>query len=313
MTSKFCCPRCGYSTNHKTSINLHFKRKNTCKVIVDGIVLSDEVKQSVLNGSFISPHFLKQTAPCITTNNIVNIMINGKCNIMTNQIIVDRIAPHVDKLKWGQGKVFDRLNVYQEKVQDANHTFCEDDVYIMAKDITETRDQRRLTDAYYSFDVKNKTYFIRKDDDEHAWIWVPCLMEDIFDDITVQLEEYVFKYNEVKLNNEYKENKVRALPKIIEFYKILKYLLMEPQCCVANWDNEILYMSSDAEHLVPNGYELRDELKQIFTETQTDAWQMMNCREKIGTLIRGNGETTFEMIENLVGSMFDFISQSKDQ
>jgi len=310
-TSKYVCPRCGYTINHKTSISLHFKRKTACKLKYNGLeIMSDDVKQAVLSGSY--RHAPDAPSQHITNNfsGIFNVIINGHCNIMTNQIIVDAITPHVDKLKYGQGKVFDRLNVYQEKIEDTNHFLCEEDVYTMTKDITETRDKRRLTDAYYSFDVKNKIYYIRRDDDNLKWIWVPCLLEDIFSDIVIQLKEYVFISAEVKLNNEYTTDKESASLKLIEFYKILKYLLMKPLCCSARCDNQIMFMSSDEEHFVFNGYELCDELCNIFSETHIDVWQMMQFREKIADLIRSNGETTFAMIENLVGSMLKALNFS---
>jgi hypothetical protein len=308
---KYTCPRCIYTTNDKVCMRKHFNRKKPCQLNEDGILeLTEEIKQQVLSLSYLkNKKCVNEDVPEKTTqitNNftsIVNIMINGQCNIMNNQIIVDAITPHVDKLKYGQGKVFDRLNVYQQKVEDTNHVLCEDDVYTMTKDITETRDQRRLTDAYYSFDVKNKTYYIRRDDDDYKWIWAPCLLEDIFSDIVVQLREYVFISAEVKLNNVYTHDKELALPKLIDFYRILKYLLMKPLCSSARCDNQIMFMSSDDEHFVVNGYELCDELSKIFNETQIDAWEMMQCRERIADLIRTNGETTFEMIENLVGCM----------
>jgi len=301
-----------YATNDKVCMRKHLNRKKLCQLTEDGILdLTEEIKEQILSLSYVKnkKHYYDVvhdlTPPQVTNNftSIVNIMINGQCNIMNNQIIVDAITPHVDKLKYGQGKVFDRLNVYQQKIEDTDHILCEEDVYTMTRDITETRDKRRLTDAYYSFDVKNKTYYIRTDDDHHKWIWTPCLIEDIFSDIIVQLKEYVFISAEVKLNNEYNEDKIVALPKLTEFYKILKYLLMKPLCCSARFDNHILFMSSDEEHFVFNGYELCDELNKLFNETQIDAWEMMQCREKIADLIRTNGETTFEMIENLVGSM----------
>jgi len=53
VLEKYICPRCGYSSNHRTSIHLHFKRKKVCILKEDGMsILTDEVKQMVFDGVF---------------------------------------------------------------------------------------------------------------------------------------------------------------------------------------------------------------------------------------------------------------------
>ena len=47
---KFTCPRCGYNSDKKDSMQKHFNRKNLCKPIVNDIKL-EKYKEKILNSS----------------------------------------------------------------------------------------------------------------------------------------------------------------------------------------------------------------------------------------------------------------------
>jgi DNA-directed RNA polymerase subunit RPC12/RpoP len=47
------CIRCGYDTNHKSKMTLHFSRKNICKPILNDVIL-DDYKKDILNGKIVT-------------------------------------------------------------------------------------------------------------------------------------------------------------------------------------------------------------------------------------------------------------------
>ena len=50
MCEKYGCPRCGYETDIKQSMNLHlYKKKKPCPATVNNIELTDEIKEYILN------------------------------------------------------------------------------------------------------------------------------------------------------------------------------------------------------------------------------------------------------------------------
>jgi hypothetical protein len=309
-----------YATNKKTHMKNHMNRKNPCKIHKDGIFLTDTIKTDVLNcdykhiqqNSHITPPDVKEkheTTICNNNTYLTHTIIHQQCNILTHQDLVSMVLPHVKSLKYGQSKVFDRLNTFQQHVEDEQH-IDHKDVLTMTNDITQTRDVQTLTDAYYSFNKVNRNYVRRIDGvGKHDWTWQPCDYEDILTEIVEQLKEYVFVAYEVKLNNHFMEN--RESSQLINFYKINKYFLIKPRCVSARHDNQALFFNTDEEYDEhPGTIELCDELNKFFDNTIVDPWEMKEFLDKIKHLIQSNAETTYNMIEKLVCNVGDIVIPS---
>jgi hypothetical protein len=307
---KYTCPRCLYSTNQKGHMRRHLNRSTPCQMHQIGVFLTDTIKEDVLQCNYI--HAKQEQIPEIVhektnkeTKNETTIFnttytVIQQCNILTNQDLVSLIYPHIKSLKYGQSKIFDRLNPFQQQVEDEKH-IDHKDVLTMTNDITQTRDDQTLTDAYYGFNKVNLNYVKRIDgiEGKHHWTWQPCLYSDILSEIVEQLKEYVFVAYEVKLNNNFKENGDSM--QLINFYKINKYLYIKPLCCTARHDNQVLFFNTDEEYDDnPGTIELCDELNALFDNTNVDLWEMKDFLEKIEHLIQSNAGTTYDMIIKLV-------------
>ncbi|KAG1677567.1 hypothetical protein FOA52_014465 [Chlamydomonas sp. UWO 241] len=232
-----------------------------------------------------------------TISNIINYIMISQCNMMTNDALQTAILPHIRAVKYQQDKVFDRLDHFQSHHVDNDRCIESEDVFKMASELSRTKDVRSLLDAYYSYNGENKFYVKR--DDEENWKWKPCAFSDILDEIIEQLNEYVFKQYEVKLNNKY--NVDGETDDLINFYKLNKYLLIKPLCCHARHDNEVLHLSNTVGFEEKTAsFGLCEELNALFDATVADTWTMMSFRKKIEQLIQTNAETTYKMIEKLV-------------
>lgn len=63
----YCCIRCGYKTEHKTNMKHHFYKKlRPCPGSINDIVLTDEIKQSILDNRV---YHLPKEKP---ENNVIN-------------------------------------------------------------------------------------------------------------------------------------------------------------------------------------------------------------------------------------------------
>ena len=154
---------------------------------------------------------------------------------------------------------------------------------------------------YYSYNIANKFYVKLAN-----WNWNPCTFSDILDEITDQLTERVFKQYEVRLNNKYRVD--GEIDDLLNFYKVMSYLLIKPLCCRARHDNEVLHLSNTVGYEEKtDSYGLCAELKGLFDATVVDPWIMMGFRKEIGRSIRTNASrnvvTTYNMIEKLVCEM----------
>lgn len=81
------CIRCGYTTNHKTSISLHFQRKKPCAANTN-IVLTDDIKRTILENRIY--HLPKEPIQ-MSIANIKNLTLN----IPTAETIAIS-RPHLD-------------------------------------------------------------------------------------------------------------------------------------------------------------------------------------------------------------------------
>ena len=85
MKYKYECPRCGYDTNDKTKMFRHlYENKKTCPGCINNIVLTDEVKQYILDNKrykYIDP--IKEHKSTQYVINILNKMdISQKCTFV---------------------------------------------------------------------------------------------------------------------------------------------------------------------------------------------------------------------------------------
>ena len=76
------CPRCSYSTRHKTNMKNHFyKLKSSCPAVTSDMELTDEIKEHVLNNRVYRPQTPVQHEPSTSTiihqYNTINNFIAG--------------------------------------------------------------------------------------------------------------------------------------------------------------------------------------------------------------------------------------------
>jgi formylmethanofuran dehydrogenase subunit E-like metal-binding protein len=284
----YTCPKCLYETGHLCRIESHFARLRPCKLQKGGVLLTDEIKASVLCKSYVVEEKTKKEMPNITYQYINN----GSINILTNRDLVTATVPFIHDLV-SKSTIFERLDDLNHEEIDESH------IYKMTKCITHTQDQTNLADAFYSYDVVNKNYTKRMDRCGHNWIWKICTFEEIFTDIIEQIRKRVFIPYEISLNNEFASETI-DVSKLHEFYKISQYLLIKPLCCEAKHDNQLLHKRSDVEYFEWAVSDLRDTLCDIFYATHIDVWEMATFRNNIKKLIETNADTTFKKIKDLI-------------
>jgi hypothetical protein len=223
--------------------------------------------------------------------------------------LVNLTTPLVERLKYGHSKVFDRLNQFEEHIED-EQPINKSDIYTMTNDVTTTKDKHKLSDAYYGYNSVTKGYMKRIDDNKNIWEWRHCSLKEIFSEIIEQLKEYVFIPYEIKLNNQYQTDS--DCTQLGEFYKINKYLLIQPLCCAARHDNQVLFFNTDIEYDEhPGKIELSEFLNDKYNTTVIDSWEMMKFRDDIEDLIQTNAETTFNMIQDLICGALQCKAQRK--
>jgi hypothetical protein len=316
----------------------HFKRKKPCKLVYDGIELTDEIKPMIISGSYKPPitklpinhpeHMNSQVTnsfnTCNNNINIIQFIIDGKMNATE---VIHKLEGHAKHHMYGHEILYRRLDDIRSEIEEGSdrYTFTPDtkeDLMMLTDKMTKCLDHHTLSDAYYSYDSLNKVYCMRCDEDKmdktQTWLWKPCKEGEIMSHIMDMMKERVFDDYDTLLCRKYNENPSDTLKEKVEgFYKILKYFLIKPKCCIARHDNEILYYSCDDEyndHSV--GFELSETLNNLFNNLNIDLWQMMNIRTSILEIIEGNAKSAFSVIKERVIDMInldrDLINNMRD-
>ena len=147
---------------------------------------------------------------------------------------------------------------------------------------------------------------MRSDEDtsERAqkWFWKPCSEKFILDHILKQMKELVFDDYDTQLSRRFvvlDDAEIRE--KIIEFYKILRYFMIKPKCCIARHDNEILFYSVDDEyrdHTV--GFELCETLQKMYKEVPIEVEALYKTRDSVLEIIQTNAQSAWSIIKEKV-------------
>jgi len=339
----YCCPRCGYTTSKCSSINLHFKRKRPCRIAVDGVLLTDDITQLILSGCYkehnapiynkpsqqivntdqlratevhgdqINTKNFNKTENIIQNNFVVQYIIDGK---LSSNEVIKKLESHVKHHKYGDEVLFGRLDGIRSDIENGSdlYTFSSEkdsDLMMLTDKMTKCLDHETLSDAYYSFDPQTKSYCMRHDEDtstdRHKWYWQPCTEQEIFDHLVDKMKERVFDDYDTLLCRRYHEDPtVEIREKVVGFYKILKYFLIKPKCCIARHDNEILFYPSDDEYREHEiGFELSDTLNTMYNETQIDPWQMMRTRNSVIGILQSNAKSAWSIIKDRVIETID--------
>lgn len=99
MTKKpnYCCPRCGYKTDRKSSMNVHFfKVKKPCPILENDIDLTDEIKNHILvNRIYIIPEKKQQPNIIQTFNQVIN-NYNTMNNFINQLDTIDKLTKYTD-------------------------------------------------------------------------------------------------------------------------------------------------------------------------------------------------------------------------
>lgn len=93
----YCCPRCGYETEKKSNMRLHFNNKHGCIPYNSHIELNDEVKETVLrNRTYKVDKGPPPSTTNMTNNNSNNHIISNICKTINNNNQIYNIVANFD-------------------------------------------------------------------------------------------------------------------------------------------------------------------------------------------------------------------------
>lgn len=104
MPFEYCCPRCALTTYHKTGMQKHlFNKKKNCQPKASNIVLTQEIKEGILNRTYRSNKgfecqendaCISKDATTTVVNTVKNVVTNRTFNIQINMYNLPWVSMH---------------------------------------------------------------------------------------------------------------------------------------------------------------------------------------------------------------------------
>ena len=246
---EYCCPRCGYKTLYSTSMKQHlYKRTRTCPITINNIVLTEEIKQSIIaNRVYDVDSIVSHSTNNITNNITTNIIVtNNNNNTNFNQIIAN--LDNVDKIT----RYVQHKNMYlipledfiSSKFETAKESYTKEDLYKMVDDVTESTNVSELNVVYH--EDKQQLQIYDKDDENHCQkTWFEKDIPEGIRTIVKRLKEYLWDYYENFLIRSIEGGKHNNWQKLDEYYRFIGAINIEP--FAYNRDNNELLYSPDSD------------------------------------------------------------------
>jgi len=290
----YTCPRCGFETKRKPDIRRHFNNMNSCPGCVNAIVLTDEIKQAVLENRIY--HVEKQPSQQQVINNVVY-------NYNTfNSIIMkmDPIEKVTNLMRHKNLPVLDFEESVETSLEDKVSEFSEHhDTSLPCQGIT--LDQNGILDiidkitSFSNVDHMNIVYDEVPDKIkvfQHGE-WKPYIFEAGVDMIISTLKSFYLDYYEIYLIRRYQATfnlfeKQCIKEQLEEYYKFIASFDMEPFVKGCR-DGILLENSSKSysleERFHPMYTKIKDEIRHTYvTSTKRRVLQLIKKNNKANIL-----------------------------
>lgn len=277
------CPRCNFASNDRARMNRHFyKSKKTCQGIIDNtLVLTDEIKQCVLNNRIYLPKitgpYLDHHVPgpvIINNNNTFNIInyiqnMDLLTKVNTYQNYKKHIIKYYDSM---EQKSVQHINIkdLQNGIGDVLST---KQIYGVMKSALETKIPEHLNMFY---DNTNDT-IIMFDSESYT---TTALTDAFSGEIMQPIMDTIFEYYEIFIIRKHISSsgteKVTWLDRLKEYYTFVCYMDVEPFIREDREDCEIL----------ENKKEIVDDDSEDGTTSEKSSIENENINETLGEKYR---------------------------
>lgn len=225
------CIRCGYNTDSKSHMHKHlFLKKTPCPQTKNLIVLTDEIKQHILdNRIYIMPTPVKpaKVTNIITNNNTIN-------NLIVNMDTIEKLTKYTEYKKV---KIIDFRDSVDQKVRSRAEKFNTDDLkylnYSMQlkfiEDISDISVNKTIDDFNIFYESKIKTINVYKDrkwNQMHVTDGIIDIIKTIQDSIWDDYEHYLIRKIENRSTSHLHRQKCKEY--LVKYYKFIGCFDVEP-------------------------------------------------------------------------------------
>jgi hypothetical protein len=309
----YSCTRCGYETKKKHRMHDHlYKRKKTCQGIVNDIVLTDEIKEKIIeNRRYNLPKTIKETkTPIQIYNNQYN-----QYNILNNLISSINTEEKLEKYtKFTETEItgieFDINDKYDNKIKrlEGNRYkygmhLKENDILEIVDNISKVSDNFEDFNVLYDADMNKVKLFSRSWSPYLIDTGIKKLIEIIQDSYLYAYEMYLIKkIYDGKIINEIERNKYKI--SLEEYYKFMNIFDIQPYC-VDKTDNDIIENGSE-------DYIIQDKIYKIYNEMKISKSEINKLKKTVTDIIKNNSKYNVQELNKKVISLLNLNEEFKN-
>lgn len=290
----YTCACCGYETRQVSAITYHLNRKRRCAQLPNGVALTDEIRQHIIN-------YRVYTAPVETSKNI-NIQQNNMMFI-NNMDSIDKIMKYIRH----QNKTL--INFYDH----AENLFLEKDVTLKKPDIIETFDiasslrKKKFTTLNVMYDDIDKKIKIYDNEEWHDYLPLKGIQEMINVLQAVYLERYeCYLIRKIRSGVDSHQMRQKAREDLEEYYKLISSIDKKPYI-FERCDSEILYETDDDRFGEgPDRFSIEEEFMPLYTKAKSKvlAKETKAIIKEITTILKRNTKNNIRQLDNKIKELF---------
>jgi hypothetical protein len=275
----YTCACCGYETRRVSVIKDHLNRKSRCAQLPNGIILTDDIRQHIIQ-------YRIYTAPVETSKNI---------NVQQNNMMFINNMDSIDKIMKYTNHQNKKLISFSDH---AANLFSEKDVTLIQPDIMDTFElasslrKRNFTTLNVMYDDNDKIK-IYNNEEWHTYLPIKGIQElmNVFQAV------YLKRYECYLIHKIRSGENVKAREDLEQYYKLISSIDKKPYI-FERCDSEILYETDDDRFEGPDRYSIEEEFMPLYTnaKSQVLAKETKSIIKEITTILKRNTKNNIRQL-----------------
>lgn len=301
------CPRCGYTTNHKCSMRQHlFGKKKMCPSVVKDIILTDDVKNYILDNRIYKEPEQKLINPVTNITNVTNNVLVNIVNDLNPKDKVQYYSKFINKrIKSLDDHICDVLDTKREQLEVGKIDQRMTMPFILQEihDVTKCPPKNHSPAANIFFDTKGKALAIYNNSEWNEMLFVngvKHIIENIIDRYFKFYELYLIRKSE-NVDLHY-AMKLEYLKHLHIYYSFLRACDILPYILDKN-DNMIKYPDYDPrqdDHT--DSFEISEKYMKEYTKMKNviSTSEIQKIRKDLYDVVKTNAKNAVEELNKAI-------------
>lgn len=302
------CPRCGYSTLHKTSMKRHlYSKQKMCPTITSMISLTDDIKEHIMN---YKKYLVQSGGNMLQTINQYNTINNFIATInpieKVSKLIEYKNLDIIDFEQTVEDKLSDRAKRLEKNLYKNGFTLKFDDILDIIDQVSKINDFVDFVSMNLIYDnLRDKLHIYQ------YGTWDEMILTLGIKRVIELIQLYYFDFYECYLIRRYNNKESDTHDLLEQYYKFIGIYDIEPYIKLKS-DNKVLYPREDEHFHINyssydlNKYTLCDKFYNLYCKTRdkTTKSEINSVKKSVADIIIRNSNHNIRELNKKITEIF---------